>query len=542
MSASDPLTFSLIDQPWLMVRTDRGRTEEFSLTDVFRHAHTLTGLVGDLPTQVFATTRLLLAILHRALRGPRDTDHWLELWNAPQLPLDTITGYLWQHHTRFDLFHPDTPFLQVAGLHTAKGEMSELDRLIADVPNGQPFFSTRLGGDLTLSFAEAARWLVHAQAFDPSGIKSGAEGDTRVKGGKGYPIGTGWSGLLGGVLPEGPTLKDTLLLNLIARDYGDTTGDADSDRPVWERDPAGPGEEQPGGRAPTGPVDLYTWQSRRIRLAHDGARVTHVLICNGERNTPQNKHTIETHTGWRRSKAQEKKLGAPLVYMPREHDSERAVWRGLQSLLPGAVTPQGGEAAAFLAPPVLNWISSISEDIGLDYPVRLHTIGMTYGSQSSTTEEIIDDALPLRAVLLRHDAIDLVGIAVACADAADKAAYAVGRLAGDIAAASGCGRDERDGPMSRAKEYALAALDAPFRAWIRDLGPDTDPTAAQRRWHETADDIVRRLGRDHVARAPLSAWSGRVVDQRLTTSAHADRTFRRKIRDVLPYAYPELVS
>jgi hypothetical protein len=40
----------------------------------------------------------------------------------------------------------------------------------------------------------------------------------------------------------------------------------------------------------------------------------------------------------------------------------------------------------------------------------------------------------------------------------------------------------------------------------------------------------------------VSAWTGRVVDQRLLTSAHADRNFRRKVRDVLPYAYPELVS
>lgn len=542
MSASEPLTFSLIDQPWLMVRTDRGTTDTLSLTDVFRNAHTLTGLVGDVPTQVFASTRLLLAILHRALAGPRDIEHWVQLWEDPHLPLDMITTYLEQHRTRFDLLHPVTPFLQVADLQTAKGEMSELDKLIADVPNGHPFFSSRLGGDLTLDFAEAARWLVHAQAFDPSGIKSGAQGDTRVKGGKGYPIGTGWCGLLGGVLPEGDTLKDTLFLNLIAREAIESADDPESDRPAWERAPVGPGEEHPGGRAPTGPVDLFTWQSRRIRLAHDGTRVTHVLICNGERNTPQNKHLLETHTGWRRSKAQEKKLGVSLVYMPREHDAERAVWRGLQSLLPGAVTLQSGDAAAFLVPPVLNWISGISDDIGRDCPVRLRIIGMTYGSQSSTTEEIIDDVLPLRAELLRQDAMELVGIAIACADAADKAAYTLGTLASDLAAAGGCGRDEREGPLSRAKEYALAALDAPFRAWIRDLGPDTDPTAAQTRWHETADRIIRRLGYDQVARAPLSAWSGRVVDKRFMTSAHADRNFRRKIRDVLPYAYPQPVA
>lgn len=542
MSADEPQAFVLIDQPWLLARAANGTTEELSLLDVFSRAHELSGLAGDVPTQVFASTRLLLAVLHGAIRGPQNKADWRELWNAPQLPVDKIGTYLGEHRSRFDLFHPTTPFFQVAGLHTAKGEMSELDRLIADVPNGQPFFSTRLGGDLTLSFAEAARWLVHAQAFDPSGIKSGAVGDDRVKSGKGYPIGTGWSGFLGGVLPEGRNLKDTLLLNLIARSHGDLAGTADDDLPAWERDAVGPAEELPGGRPPTGPVDLYTWQSRRVRLAQDGKRVTHVLICNGERSTPQNKQFHEPHSAWRRSKAQEKKLGSSVpVYMPREHDPERAVWRGLQSLLPGAEKSQDGDAARFLSPAVLEWISSVSEDIGLDYPVRLHTVGMTYGSQSSTTEEIIDDTLSLRAVLLRQDALIMVGPVVACADAADKAASALGNLARDLAAAAGCGRDGRDGPQARAKELGLAELDPLFRDWISGLGSDTDITEAQVVWHDTADRAVRRLGKQLIGQAPLSAWAGRVIDKKLLTSAHADRNFRARIRDVLPFAYLELV-
>src|SRR5699024_2697574 len=65
---------------------------------------------------------------------------------------------------------------------------------------------------------EAARWLVHCMAFDISGIKSGAVGDPRVKGGKGYPIGIGWSGWLGGLYFEGDTLFQTLMLNTVLSD------------------------------------------------------------------------------------------------------------------------------------------------------------------------------------------------------------------------------------------------------------------------------------------------------------------------------------
>lgn len=73
--------------------------------------------------------------------------------------------------------------------------MTALSRLVPDVPAGHPFFTTRSGADLkSMTFAEAARWVVHCQAYDPSGIKSGAVGDAQVKGGRGYPIGTGWCG------------------------------------------------------------------------------------------------------------------------------------------------------------------------------------------------------------------------------------------------------------------------------------------------------------------------------------------------------------
>ena len=186
-----------------------------------------------------------MATLYGALGGPRDITEWELLWNAEKLPVAQIAPYLNRYRERFDLFHPETPFLQVAGLRTAKCETAELSKLISDVPNGAPMFTTRIGGDLSVPYAEAARWLVHCQAFDPSGIKAGAVGDDRVKGGKGYPIGVAWSGLLGGVLLEGRTLKETLLLNLIAADFDVCGRDPAVDLPVWERPPVTAAEEAP---------------------------------------------------------------------------------------------------------------------------------------------------------------------------------------------------------------------------------------------------------------------------------------------------------
>lgn len=540
MSDSDAPGFSLIDEPWLLVRRTDGTLDELSLLEVFRQAHQLTALAGELPTQVFALTRLLLAVLHPAVRGPRDDDHWKQLWTADALPADEVAVYLERYRSRFDLFDPVAPFFQVAGLRTAKGEVSQLTKLIADVPNGNPFLTMRVGrGTAAMTFAEAARWVVHAQAFDPSGIKSGAVGDERVQGGKGYPIGVAWSGLLGGVLVEGESLKETLLLNLVARDYSLLAEWAGTDVPVWECPPVGPGEEVKGGRAVLGPVDLYTWQSRRIRLAHAGAQVTGVLISNGERLTPQNMHRVEPHTAWRRSQAQEKARKEALIYMPREHVPERSVWRGLQSLLPGTAGRHGSDGQAALAPIVLEWLAHLRYErlLGDDFPFRVRTVGMVYGSNSSVVDEVVDDALSMRAVLLELGAAHLARTATQAAEAAEGCARALGRLAGTLAEAGG---GDFGGPKDRAEELAYAELDTPFRTWVAGLKGDSQPLEVEQQWHVQADRIMGRLARSLVEQASPAAWSGRTVKGNLVTTAHAEMWFRRNLAKAVPMAHPSV--
>ncbi len=532
--------FDLVHEPWIPCRGRDGTVTEQGILFTLGRAHDLAGLSGDVPTQTFALTRLLLAVLHGALAGPRDLDDWEELWRAEKLPVARIAPYLAQYRDRFDLFHPKTPFLQVADLHTAKGETSELNKLIADVPNGVPFFTTRQGGDLTLSHAEAARWLVHCHAFDLSGIKSGAVGDARVKGGRGYPIGVAWSGLLGGLLLEGRTLKETLLLNLVAGDFSPYEREPTTDRPVWERDPVTAAEELPGGRPPTGPVDLYLWQSRRVRLVPSDGRVTSVLIANGEKLTPQNMQRHEPHTAWRRSEAQEKKPGVTgMVYMPREHDPDRAIWRGLESLLPGTSSRQKAEGGRYLAPGVVEWLSRLSVErrIPPDHPVRMRAIGMVYGANSSVTDDIVNDALALRAILTRQDAQDLAHVAVSAVHAAEAAARAVGGLAGDLAAAAG---GSGEGPRSRTMEQVYAQLDGPFRRWLLTVGDETDETVLKATWQETARSVVRGMADELLENIPPACWEGRVVRKQANfTAAHAERQYWKALRDALPYAFRE---
>ncbi|MDU6128152.1 MAG: type I-E CRISPR-associated protein Cse1/CasA, partial [Veillonella sp.] len=190
--------FNLIDEPWIAVRRPDNVVIEVSIRDAFHQASSLRGLAGEIPTQEAAVLRLLLAIAIRATAEYRSDDEkiddWAQWWESG-LPLHEIDEYLDRCHDRFFLVDGHTPFMQVADLHTSKGGYSGLTKIISEVPPNDKFFTTRDGAGISsLGFAEAARWLVHAQAFDISGIKSGAVGDPRVKGGRGFPIGTGISG------------------------------------------------------------------------------------------------------------------------------------------------------------------------------------------------------------------------------------------------------------------------------------------------------------------------------------------------------------
>lgn len=542
-------SFDLIDEPWIPVLAGDGTVNEVSLADLLRHADGYVGIVGELPTQGFALLRLVLAVLHRTLRrddggaGPASISEWADLWEQWPDVAEAAIGYLDVHRDRFDLFHPDTPFFQVADLHTAKNETSDLDKLIADVPNGLPFFTTRTGpGIERITAAEAARWLVHVHAFDASGIRSGAVGDSRVKGGKGYPIGPGWSGQIGGVHLEGRTLRDTLLLNLIA--WGDprtaelTISSGPDDVPPWERPQLTATEETVGGRQARGPIDLYTWQTRRVRLDGDRGGVAGLVLANGDKVLPQNQHTREPMSAWRYSEPQTKKHGQ-VTYMPLEHRVERQFWRGLEALLAHTGATSLGQPAARLAPALMGWLGAVDRLVGhRGYGlVTVHAVGIVYGSNNSVVDELIDDRLRLPLVLLDPTRRELADGAVRALSRADEAAAAAASFRQNLARAAGAGSDESEGPRDQARTAVYHALDAPFRAWLLSFGGEASLLDAEHRWQSEVRAVVQRLGREWLGETGPAAWTGRAVRGHRLDAGLADKWFQRKLREVLPAAY-----
>ncbi|MFJ1560948.1 type I-E CRISPR-associated protein Cse1/CasA [Streptomyces mirabilis] len=524
--------FDLTTEPWIGVLKCDGSQEELSLRQVFARAAEVRRLAGDLPTQEFALLRLLLAVAHDALDGPRDVESWGELWADPRC-FAPVGAYLDAHRERFGLFHPAAPFFQTAGLRTAKDEVFSLNRIVADVPNGEPFFTARMPTVERLTFAEAARWVVHAHAYDTSGIKSGAVGDDRVKGGKVYPLGTGWAGGLGGVFAEGDTLRETLLLNLVAADTDALEFTAD-DRPAWRREPCPPGGSE---RTPTGLRDLYTWQSRRLRLHHDEDAVTGVVLGYGDPLASRNMHRREPMTAWRRSLAQEKKLRQSPVYLPREHDPARSAWRGIASLVADrSDTVQGAEAAAYLRPGILEWIARLvtEGELPRGFLIRARIVGATYGTQQSVIDEVVDDQLAMPVVLLHRQDRTCARQAIGAAEDADLAVRALGDLATDLARAVGA---EGEGARSAARELGFTALENAYRTWIAALADAGDPFERRRRWQRDVHSIVDGLGDRLVAQAGDAAWQGRTVTDKKgalwLNAGLADKWFRGRLAKAL---------
>ncbi|MEV5900050.1 type I-E CRISPR-associated protein Cse1/CasA [Streptomyces sp. NPDC052127] len=526
-------SFDLTNQPWIEVLKSDGSQEALSLREVFAQAAHVRRLAGEVPTMDFALLRLLLAIAHDAFDGPCDIEAWGELWADAQC-FAAVGAYLDTHRERFDLLNPVAPFFQTAGLRTAKDEVFSLNRIVADVPNGEPFFTARMPTVERLSFAEAARWVVHAHAYDTSGIKSGMVGDDRVKGGKVYPLGTGWAGGLGGVFAEGDTLRETLLLNLVAADTDALEFTAD-DRPAWRRSPCPPsGAERP----PTGLRDLYTWQSRRLRLHHDTDGVTGVVLGYGDPLTARNMHRREPMTAWRRSTFQEKKLRQPLIYLPRDHDPARAAWRGIASLVADrSEAAQGAEAAPYLRPGVLEWAARLvtEGELPRDFLIRARIVGAKYGTQQSVIDEVVDDPLLMPVVLLHRRDRACARQAIGAADDADQAVRALGDLATDLARAAGSEGEQR---RSAARELGFTALEDPYRTWLAALTDEEQAFEQRRRWQSEVHAVISRLGGRLIQDAGDAAWQGRTVSAakggtQWLNAGLAERWFRGRLAKAL---------
>jgi len=138
-----PADFNLLTEPWIPATRRDGSQEELSILELLSRATEFVSIGGELPTQQFAITRLLLAFLHRALDGPATAEEWADLWEAAEFPDAAIGDYARTVHHRFNLFDPGVPFMQVAGLRSSKDTEFGLERIVAEFPSNKRLFTAR---------------------------------------------------------------------------------------------------------------------------------------------------------------------------------------------------------------------------------------------------------------------------------------------------------------------------------------------------------------------------------------------------------------
>ena len=548
-------TFSLLNEPWIQCRTVSNETVLVGIRQVFDGSCEIREIRGDSPTQDFAVLRVLLAIFWRAhgsaLDFGRDPDFEFEEWfidtfeaAATSSTDDVVLAYLESYAHRFDLLSPTEPFMQVADLHTKSGRHDTIRRIVPEAEDD--FFTMRSGaGTQSLSFAEAARWLIHTQAYDYSGIKSGAIGDPRVKSGKGYPIGTGWSGMIGGTVVHGTNLRQTLVLNTVREAVTATRG-RDDDHPVWEREPdtaAQRGLPTAKGIPPHGPADLATWQSRRVRLFAKDDRITGVLVSNGDQ-IPEAGANIMTDpmTPYRFSKNKSKTNYD--VYYPRPHESLQTAWRALEPLicLAGDADLPRKEKSSERPATLTNLAHLRHYNPELPALVDIQLVSVSYGSQAAVVTGTVNATLEIYLDILNESETQTrIQLLDAIRDT-QEACIVLGTFAGQLKTAAG-GEYEFDATV---KNQCLLDLENSFVNWIATVTP-VNISERISHWQKHVFEIVMDTARTLLRGVGSRALIGTEVEnsngrRRFVCAGTLIDALERKLRDILPHAHQKTTT
>ncbi len=347
------MSFNLTQEPWMPVVSQERQYKEVSLIELFENWEELREIQADNPPTTLAIYRFMLAILHRAYQGPKNVDHWEEIQqdNGKQ-----AIAYLNQWRDRFDLFHPQHPFMQDAGI--AEEDAGEV--YLASVLHGNNtstvFCHEHQWSSAELTVPEAARLVLRLHSFDTGGRKKGATDSAAV-----LPMMDAAN-----VLVRGNNLCETLLLNLVEYDPdrdkpSAVTGD---DLPCWERQ-----YQKPKERIPAGYIDYLTYQWRRVKLFAQDENVVRVALHPGDR-VPKDVSTSQWECGIAYTKT---KNGLMTVRL----NQSRSLWRD------SAVFLQSAETSS--RPRILDWVAILKAEEGLiESNLHLQVLGLN-----------VDNAKPL---------------------------------------------------------------------------------------------------------------------------------------------------
>jgi CRISPR system Cascade subunit CasA len=311
-------TFNLVDRPWIPCISSQGERKELSWQEMFERAHELQGIETDSPLNTAALYRLSLAIIHRAIHGPKKPTEWYDLWKLGRFSGSPIVGYLKHWETKFDIFSDAYPFYQTPKFTTDNPPLpiSKLTVERASAHNKTLFDHGMDESPSAFTPQEAANALITAQMYS----LGGGVGPTSSLFKK-HPNYAGCF-LMSGVLAllQGDSLFETLMLNLVIYTNSEPIPSIDADLPVWEReDYKG---RKPGKYTPDGYIHALTWKNRHVLLIPE---------CD-------NGHTVVRRMYYGQAESfTDKNVREPMFVYPQSGkplalSTERAFWRDSSSL------------------------------------------------------------------------------------------------------------------------------------------------------------------------------------------------------------------
>lgn len=531
--------FNLIYEPWIKVRNVE-RVSEVSLLEVLANAHKYTSLAGEMPTQDLAILRLLLAVLHSALYDTEvdyeeeddiPINKWEFLWNNGCFPKDTITAYLERFKDRFWLFDDKHPFYQVADIEEYTPlAAAKLNGALLESGNKIRLFPMVSGSEKeSLSYSEAARWLVCLNAWDDGACKKAVD-----KGKEWYENGQkiGWLGSLGNIYAIGDNLFETLMLNLVF-DSPDT-----KQHPVWERElscntTVG---KMYGTVTPDNQAELLTLLGRYILLkrGRDENEKKVIDVWMSKKSlVPQSDLFAEKMTVWAKNKENR--------FYPKNHDPSIQIWREFSSIVPKSDNDNQ-------RPGIREWICNFVED---EQPLHDRVIsfgmcGVEY-SKDSTKGSIVNsfgDSLTLHAALLSELGKEWDELISNEISECDKIAAWCEKMQKILILSKSPVPDKLDKINAQAKvvrEKFYSLIDLSLRKWIESIDPQTDnPFDKRDEIRKTVSDIAKKYAAELAENAGAGAIIGRHGNDIFSKSKDAKRHYSSP--EALNYFYGRIAK
>jgi CRISPR system Cascade subunit CasA len=341
------MSFNLLQEPWIPIVKNNWEYQELSLLDFFRTWQNLREIQADNPPTTLAIYRLLLAIMHSAYQGPKNIDDWekIQLDNGKK-----AIEYLEKWRDRFDIFHPEYPFMQDLALTEDKAVPIFA---IHTMSTSTVFSHEHEFSGYAISRPEAARLLVRLQSVDVTSLRAFYPKQTS---GNRSAVNTPTINNAN-VLIVGRNLKSTLMMNLMEYDLERNKPTAlmpgTKDLPSWEVSYAG----KPTISIPNAYISYLTYPWRRLNLFKRGDLVDRIAITMGN-SLPNDLPFNQWECGLAF------KDDKPIRISPK-----RQLWRNSHSFIRSADKES--------RPQIVEWVAKLAAEEGLvDKLINLQIFGM----------------------------------------------------------------------------------------------------------------------------------------------------------------------